>query len=102
MNRKPHLKQGAKAHGKGLETQLNDARNTMDKYLRDYDTLYQRTQKLTEGTDSAYALNLNLAPERVVTRSTPPPRRRDAATSSESLGMPRNGSRWTRVASTAE
>jgi chromosome segregation ATPase len=43
----------AKAHGKELETQLNDARNTMDKYLRDYDTLYQRTQKLTEDLEGA-------------------------------------------------
>ena len=58
----------AKTHGKELETQLNDARNTMDKYLRDYDTLYQRTQKLTEDlevSDSASHahrfLNLNFA-----------------------------------------
>ena len=43
----------SKAHGKELETQLNDARNTMDKYLRDYDTLYQRTQKLTEDLEGA-------------------------------------------------
>jgi len=31
-----------------LEKQLTEARATMEKYLRDYDTLYQRTQKLTE------------------------------------------------------
>ena len=47
----------AKAHGKELETQLNDARNTMDKYLRDYDTLYQRTQKLTEDLEEQITKN---------------------------------------------
>ena len=31
-----------------LEKQLTEARATMEKYLRDYDTLYTRTQKLTE------------------------------------------------------
>ena len=40
-----------------LETQLNDARNTMDKYLRDYDTLYQRTQKLTEDLEEQITKN---------------------------------------------
>ena len=97
----------AKTHGKELETQLNDARNTMDKYLRDHDTLYQRTQKLTEGTDSAYALNLNLTWSqrwRLRELSRAPRRRRAAATPRrrqrvyvprESLGMPRNGSKST-------
>jgi len=47
----------AKTHGKELETQLNDARNTMDKYLRDYDTLYQRTQKLTEDLEEQITKN---------------------------------------------
>ena len=42
---------------KELETQLNDARNTMDKYLRDYDTLYQRTQKLTEDLEEQITKN---------------------------------------------
>ncbi|KAJ1459993.1 flagellar associated protein [Pelagophyceae sp. CCMP2097] len=40
-----------------LEKQLNDARNTMDKYLRDYDTLYQRTQKLTEDLEEQITKN---------------------------------------------
>ncbi len=30
-----------------LEQQLKQARNAMEKYLRDYDTLFQRTQSLT-------------------------------------------------------
>merc|ERR1719174_3380726 len=47
----------AKAHGKELETQLNDARNTMDKYLRESDTLYQRTQKLTEDLEEQITKN---------------------------------------------
>ena len=33
---------------KDLDRQLADARATMDKYLRDYDALYVRTQKLTD------------------------------------------------------
>lgn len=40
-----------------LEKQLGDARNTMDKYLRDYDTLYQRTQKLTEDLEEQITKN---------------------------------------------
>ena len=38
----------AKTQVEQLEKQLTEARATMEKYLRDYDTLYQRTQKLTE------------------------------------------------------
>jgi chromosome segregation ATPase len=34
-----------------LEGQLKEARKTMEKYLRDFDALYQNTQKLTEQLD---------------------------------------------------
>jgi chromosome segregation ATPase len=46
-----------------LEKQLNEARATMEKYLRDYDTLYQRTQKLTEDLDEQMYHNSQLAVE---------------------------------------
>ena len=46
-----------------LEKQLNEARTTMEKYLRDYDTLYQRTQKLTEDLDEQMYNNSQLALE---------------------------------------
>jgi chromosome segregation ATPase len=46
-----------------LEKQLNEARSTMEKYLRDYDTLYQRTQKLTEDLDEQMYHNSQLAVE---------------------------------------
>ena len=46
-----------------LEKQLNEARTTMEKYLRDYDTLYQRTQKLTEDLDEQMYHNSQLALE---------------------------------------
>lgn len=38
----------AQQSGQTVEKQLNEARATMEKYLRDYDTLFNRTQKLTE------------------------------------------------------
>lgn len=37
----------SKQGNKELENQLSDARATMEKYLKDYDTLYVRTQKVT-------------------------------------------------------
>eukprot|EP00937_MAST-01D_sp_MAST-1D-sp2_P001126 g1126.t1 len=46
-----------------MEKQLNEARTTMEKYLRDYDTLYQRTQKLTEDLDEQMYHNSQLALE---------------------------------------
>ena len=36
---------------KKLDGQLREARSTMEKYLRDFDALYQNTQKLTEQLD---------------------------------------------------
>ena len=44
-----------------MEKQLNEARTTMEKYLRDYDTLYQRTQKLTVDLDEKMYHNSQLA-----------------------------------------
>lgn len=38
----------AQGSGQTLDKQLTEARATMEKYLRDYDTLFNRTQKLTE------------------------------------------------------
>lgn len=38
----------AQQSGQTAEKQLTEARATMEKYLRDYDTLFNRTQKLTE------------------------------------------------------
>jgi hypothetical protein len=35
-----------KEKNKDLEGKLSDARSTMDKYLRDYDALYKKTQKV--------------------------------------------------------
>jgi len=50
-----------------LEKQLNDARTTMEKYLRDYDALYHRTHKVTEDLEDQvnrnrqmYLSNVNL------------------------------------------
>lgn len=50
-----------------LEKQLNDARTTMEKYLRDYDALYHRTHKVTEDLEDQvnrnrqiYLTNVNL------------------------------------------
>lgn len=38
----------AQQSGQTVDKQLSEARSTMEKYLRDYDTLFNRTQKLTE------------------------------------------------------
>lgn len=38
----------AQQSGQTLDKQLSEACATMEKYLRDYDTLFNRTQKLTE------------------------------------------------------
>merc|ERR1719473_1504089 len=46
-----------------LEKKGNEARGTMEKYLRDYDTLYQRTQKLTEDLEEQMYHNSQLALE---------------------------------------
>eukprot|EP00607_Mallomonas_marina_P000809 CAMPEP_0182435084 /NCGR_PEP_ID=MMETSP1167-20130531/73596_1 /TAXON_ID=2988 /ORGANISM="Mallomonas Sp, Strain CCMP3275" /LENGTH=921 /DNA_ID=CAMNT_0024625717 /DNA_START=57 /DNA_END=2822 /DNA_ORIENTATION=+ len=43
-----------------LERQLNDARATMEKYLRDYDTLFHRTQKVTEDLEEQVVRNRQL------------------------------------------
>lgn len=43
-----------------LERQLNDARATMEKYLRDYDTLFHRTQKVTDDLDDQVSRNRQL------------------------------------------
>jgi len=48
-----------------LEKQLTEARATMEKYLRDYDTLYQRTQKLTEDLEEQILKNQQLHLENV-------------------------------------
>ena len=50
-------KDAARAQVAALDKQLGDARNTMDKYLRDYDTLYLRTQKLTEDLEEQITKN---------------------------------------------
>lgn len=42
-----------------VEKQLGEARATMEKYLRDYDTLFNRTQKLTEDLEDQ-VLNIRL------------------------------------------
>jgi chromosome segregation ATPase len=43
-----------------LERQLADARTTMDKYLKDYDSLHDRTVKVTEDLDSQVTRNKQL------------------------------------------
>eukprot|EP01041_Mallomonas_annulata_P007788 gene7788-15929_t len=43
-----------------LEKQLNDARATMEKYLRDYDSLFHRTQKVTEDLEDQVSRNRQL------------------------------------------
>lgn len=40
-----------------VEKQLSEARATMEKYLRDYDTLFNRTQKLTEDLEDQVRTN---------------------------------------------
>ena len=53
MDEKGRLEEGyakevsdMKNKNKDLEEKLSDARSTMDKYLRDYDALYKKTQKV--------------------------------------------------------
>mmetsp|Transcript_91584 Transcript_91584/g.261770 ORF Transcript_91584/g.261770 Transcript_91584/m.261770 type:complete len:558 (-) Transcript_91584:1465-3138(-) len=48
-----------------LEKQLSEARTTMEKYLRDYDSLYNRTQKLTEDLEEQIIKNQQLHVENV-------------------------------------
>ena len=50
---------------KDLERQLADARATMDKYLRDYDALFDRTQKLTEELDGQIFRNKQMHAEKI-------------------------------------
>ncbi|CAM9510540.1 unnamed protein product [Chrysoparadoxa australica] len=51
-------KAGAKAAT--AEKQLHEARSTMEKYLRDYDTLFNRTQRLTEDLEEQMFKNNQL------------------------------------------
>lgn len=46
----------AQQAGQTLDKQLSEARETMEKYLRDYDTLFNRTQKLTEDLEHQVSL----------------------------------------------
>lgn len=46
----------AQQAGQTLDKQLSEARGTMEKYLRDYDTLFNRTQKLTEDLEHQVSL----------------------------------------------
>lgn len=48
----------AQGSGQTLDKQLGEARATMEKYLRDYDTLFNRTQKLTEDLEDQVSLEL--------------------------------------------
>lgn len=43
--------------GQTLDKQLGEARATMEKYLRDYDTLFNRTQKLTEDLEDQVCMS---------------------------------------------
>lgn len=47
----------AKAQGTELERHLSDARGTMEKYLKDYDNLFAKTQKVTEDLESQVERN---------------------------------------------
>ncbi|KAF0691331.1 Aste57867_17419 [Aphanomyces stellatus] len=47
-----------------LEKQLSEAQATMEKYVRDYETLYNRTQKLTELLNDQNDKNMQLEVER--------------------------------------
>jgi chromosome segregation ATPase len=51
---------------KETERQLGDARATMDKYLRDYDTLYGRTTKVTEDLETQITRNKQLQADQAV------------------------------------
>lgn len=53
------IAKGKAAHSE-LERQLSDARTTMDKYLKDYDTLFTRTEKVTEDLETQVARNKQL------------------------------------------
>ncbi|CAN0284340.1 unnamed protein product, partial [Discosporangium mesarthrocarpum] len=48
-----------------VEKELNEARATMEKYLRDYDTLFNRTQKLTEDLEDQMYKNSQLSLENI-------------------------------------
>eukprot|EP01039_Chlorochromonas_danica_P004974 gene4974-5462_t len=49
-----------KTHSLELERQLADSKNTLDKYLRDYDILLTRTQKLSDDLDNQENQNKKL------------------------------------------
>jgi len=49
-----------KVANKDLQRQLTDAKATMDKYLRDYEALAARTQKITDDLDAQTARNRKL------------------------------------------
>ncbi len=57
----------AQVSGQTLDKQLSEARATMEKYLRDYDTLFNRTQKLTEDLEDQVSC---LSGSFVATRAT--------------------------------
>lgn len=46
----------AQVSSQTVDKQLAEARATMEKYLRDYDTLFNRTQKLTEDLEDQVPL----------------------------------------------
>lgn len=54
----------AQGSGQTLDKQLSEARATMEKYLRDYDTLFNRTQKLTEDLEDQVLLYHTPQPSR--------------------------------------
>ncbi|CAN0404137.1 unnamed protein product [Ascophyllum nodosum] len=55
----------AKLTSQTLNKQLGEARATMQKYLRDYDTLFNRTQKLTEDLEEQVCKNSQLSLENI-------------------------------------
>ncbi|CAM9908293.1 unnamed protein product [Ectocarpus fasciculatus] len=55
----------AQGSGQTLDKQLSEARATMEKYLRDYDTLFNRTQKLTEDLEDQMYKNSQLSLENI-------------------------------------
>ena len=72
----------------------------MDKYLRDYDTLYQRTQKLTPKVRPAYALQLCVIwsrrwPRRSRRHAIVTPRATRLASSAPKLGHDRRATHTT-------
>ena len=56
--------QRAQSQIQALEKQLTEARGTMEKYVRDYDHLYTKSQKLTELLNEQNDRNLQLEAER--------------------------------------